>query len=223
MSTVTEIVKPKKTAKSSGAVSGNGKVRHLRSELFPVVLKINTKSWTFQQFYDFCQANEEWRFETDSEGNLIIMPPTTIETSRKNNRLNFYLTDWAIKDDTGEAFESNGMFTLPSGAKKSPDAFWISKKRYWNLSKKDREENFAPIAPDFVLELRSKSDSLKTLQAKMREYIENGVRLAWLIDPKERKVHIYRVGGEVEILENPEKISGENVLNNFELNMAEIW
>ena len=127
------------------------------------------------------------------------------------------------KKNTGVAFESNGMFTLPNGAKRSPDAFWILKERYYALSEEEREERFGRIVPDFVIELRSKSDSLKTLQNKMSEYIENGVRLGWLIDPFERRVHIYRADESVEVLENPQKISGEDVLSGFELDLTEIW
>ena len=115
------------------------------------------------------------------------------------------------------------MFTLPNGAKRAPDAFWILKDRYYALSKEEREERFARIFPDFVIELRSKSDNLRKLQSKMREYIENGVRLGWLIDPYEKRVHIYRADESVEILENPQKVSGEAVLPGFELDLTEIW
>lgn len=218
MSAVIDLTKPEKVTPAA-----NDETLDFRFDLFPIVLKINTKSWSDQKFYDFCQAHEDLRFETDSEGDLIIMPPTTIETSRKNNKLNIRLGIWAEKDGTGESFESNGMFTLPNGAKKSPDAFWILKERYWALSENERAEKFAAVVPDFVLELRSKSDRLRPLQAKMREYIENGVRLGWLIDPIKKRVHIYRSNGAVEILENPSKISGENVLPGFELDLAEIF
>lgn len=151
------------------------------------------------------------------------MPPTTLETSRKNNKINFKLTAWAEKNGTGEVFESDGMFTLPSGAKRAPDAFWIKKEKYFALSAEEREEGFARIVPDFVIELRSKSDNLQKLQDKMNEYIENGVSLGWLIDPYEKKVHVYRRNGEIEILETAEKVSGEDVLEGFELDLTEIW
>ena len=151
------------------------------------------------------------------------MPPTFLETSRKNTRINVRLGVWAEEDNTGVAFESDGMFTLPNGAKRAPDAFWILKDRYYALSKEEREERFARIVPDFVIELRSKSDNLRKLQSKMSEYIENGVRLGWLIDPYERRVHIYRDDQSVEVLENPQKVSGEDVLSSFELDLMEIW
>jgi Uma2 family endonuclease len=178
---------------------------------------------TDEIFYEFCQRNKDFRFEMDKRGNLIIMPPTFLETSRKNADINVQLGIWAKKDKTGIAFESDGMFTLPNGAKRAPDAFWILKERYFALSEIEREERFARIAPDFVIELRSKSDNLRKLQNKMREYIENGVRLGWLIDPSEKRVHIYRSDKTTEVLNNPKTISGEDVLKNFELDLAEIW
>lgn len=178
---------------------------------------------TDDAFYKFCRRNRDYRFEMDKRGNLIIMPPTFLETSRKNAKINVKLGIWAEKDKTGIAFESDGMFTLPNGAKRAPDAFWILKERYFALSKEEREEKFARICPDFVVELRSKSDNLRKLQNKMREYIENGARLGWLIDPGEKRIHIYRADKSVEILENPRTVSGENVLKNFELDLTEIW
>ena len=174
-------------------------------------------------FYEFCQRNQDFRFEMDKRGNLIIMPPTFLETSRKNADINVQLGIWAKKDKTGIAFESDGMFTLPNGAKRAPDAFWILKEKYYALSQEERENSFARIAPDFVIELRSKSDNLRKLQAKMREYIENGVRGGWLIDPGDKRVYIYRADKTVEILENPAKVSYENVLPGFKLDLAEIW
>jgi Uma2 family endonuclease len=115
------------------------------------------------------------------------------------------------------------MFTLPNGAKRAPDAFWITKEKYFSLTEEEREEKFARIIPDFVIELRSKTDNLKTIKEKMEEYLENGVRLGWLIDPYEKQVYIYRQNGEVEILDNPKRVSGEDVLQGFELDLAEIF
>ena len=178
---------------------------------------------TDKTFYEFCQRNKDFRFEMDRRGNLIIMPPTFLETSRINNEINFYLTAWAKEDKTGIAFESDGMFTLPNGAKRAPDAFWITKDRYYALSQEERENRFARIVPDFVIELRSKSDNLRKLQSKMREYIENGARLGWLIDPSEKRIHIYRADKTVEVFDNPNSVSGEDVLQGFELDLTEIW
>ncbi len=178
---------------------------------------------TDQAFYEFCQRNTDHRFEMDKRGNLIVMPPTFLETSRINNEINFYLTAWAKKDKTGIAFESDGMFTLPNGAKRAPDAFWILKERYFALSQEEREEKFARICPDFVIELRSKSDNLRKLQNKMREYIENGTRLGWLVDPYEKRIHVFRADKTVEVFDNPTTVSGEDVLKDFELDLTEIW
>ncbi len=188
-----------------------------------LTLDFSPLKMTDEQFYEFCQRNQDFRFEMDKEGNLIIMPPTVLETSNRNSEVNWQLRSWAKKDRTGIAFESDGMFTLPNGAKRAPDAFWILKDRYYALSKEEREERFARIVPDFLIELRSKSDNLRKLQNKMREYIENGVRLGWLIDPYQRRVHIYRAEESVEVLENPQKVSGEDVLSGFELDLTEIW
>ncbi len=178
---------------------------------------------TDKTFYEFCQRNKDFRFEMDKRGNLIVMPPTFLETSRKNAKINFYLVAWAEKDKTGIAFESDGMFTLPNGAKRAPDAFWILKEIYFALSLVEREERFARICPDFVIELRSKSDNLRKLQNKMREYIENGARLGWLIDPYEKRVHVYRGDKTVEVFNNPTTVSGEDVLRGFDLDLTEIW
>ena len=188
-----------------------------------LTLDFSPLKMTDEEFYEFCRRNQDFRFEMDKEGNLIVMPPTFLETSRKNLKINVRLGAWAEKDNTGVAFESDGMFTLPNGAKRSPDAFWILNEKYYALSEEEREERFARIVPDFVIELRSKSDNLRNLQSKMSEYIENAVRLGWLIDPYERRVDVYRADESVEILENPQKVSGEAVLPGFELDLTEIW
>lgn len=189
--------------------------------MFPISLKLNTKTWSDEKYFNFCREHKDLRFETNKDGDLIIMPPTGGETSDRNSEINFQLRGWAKKHGQGIAFESNVEFVLPSGAKKPPDASWILKERYYALTLKQRE-SFPPICPDFVVELRSKSDRLKPIQEKMAEYIENGVRLGWLIDPYKKQVHIYRGNGEIEILENPKKVSGEDVLEGFELDLAEI-
>ena len=190
-------------------------------EKFPILLKINTKSWTDDEYFNFCQQHKDLRIETNKDGDLVIMPPTGGETSDRNSELNMQLRLWAKKNGKGKAFESNVEFKLPSGANKSPDASWILKERYDALTQKERE-GFPPITPDFVVELRSKSDRLKPIQDKMAEFIENGVRLGWLIDPYKKQVHIYRQNGEIEILENPQTVSGEDVLEGFELDLEEI-
>lgn len=192
-------------------------------EPFYFVVKMGGKKFSDQQLHDIDAANEHLRIETNSDGDFEIMPPPFPETSRKNMAIDAQLWIWAKEDDTGVCFESSAKFTLPNGAKRMPDAAWILKERYFSHSKEEREESFTEIAPDFVIELRSKSDRLPILQNKMEEYIENGVRLGWLIDPYEKKVHIYRGNGEVEILENPKSVSGEDVLKDFELDVKEIF
>ena len=129
---------------------------------------------------------------------------------------------WAKKDKRGKVYDSSTGFKLPNGATVSPDASWVLSERLEKFTAKQREK-FLPLCPDFVLELRSASDSLKITQNKMQEYIENGARLGWLIDPKNKRVHVYRAKGDIEILENPQTVSGEDVLINFDLDLKEIW
>ncbi len=191
-------------------------------KVFPISLKINTKSWSNDEYFNFCQENKDLRIETNKDGDLIIMPPTGAETGDKNAELTTQLRNWAKKNGKGKTFDSSTEFELPSGAKKSPDASWILKDKYSVLTQKERD-GFPPICPDFVIELRSKTDRLKPIQAKMTEYIENGVRLGWLVDPYKKQVHIYRKNGEIEILENPKIVSGEDVLEGFELDLDEIF
>lgn len=177
---------------------------------------------TDDEFWDFCRQNDEMRIEMTKEGDVIIMPPTGSETGERNAEITMQLRLWAKKDQSGKSYDSSTGFKLPNGATVSPDASWVLNERLEKFTAKQREK-FLPLCPDFVLELRSASDSLKTSQNKMAEYIENGARLGWLIDPKKRRVHVYRSSGAVDVLENPDKISGEDVLENFELDLTEIW
>ncbi|MCW5961431.1 MAG: Uma2 family endonuclease [Pyrinomonadaceae bacterium] len=192
-------------------------------ESIPVTLDLNIFKLTDETFYEFCRRNEEYRFEMDADGKIIVMPPTFLDSSKKNAKIIVQLGIWAAKDGSGEVFESDGMITLLNGAKRAPDAFWISKEKYYALSKNEREQRFARIVPDFLIELRSVSDTVERLRAKMTEYIENGVRLGWLIDPVEKRVYVFRENGSVEILEAPKTVSGENVLKDFELDLTEIF
>lgn len=173
-------------------------------------------------FFAFCRQNDELRIEMTKEGDVIIMPPTTSETGRKNFNLAVEFGIWAKTDKTGVGFDSSTGFTLPNGAKRSPDISWIRRER-WNALTDAQKNKFAPICPDFVVELRSKTDLLKDLQDKMQEYIENGAGLGWLIDAISKKIYVYRSDEAVETLDNPEKISGEPLLKNFELDLKEIW
>ena len=174
------------------------------------------------EFYDFCMRNEDLNLELSSEGDIIVMSPTGGKTGRRNANLNAALVVWAKKDGTGQYFDSSTMFSLPNRAKRSPDSSWVKNERWDALSEKEQEQ-FPPICPDFVVELRSPSDSLKRLQKKMEEYIANGAQLGWLLDPSERKVYVYRPDAEVEIFEDPEAVSGEPLLRGFTLDVRAIW
>lgn len=174
------------------------------------------------EFLDFCRRNPDARIERNSDGEIEIMAPAHTETGEMNSSLTALVWFWAKKDATGHAFESSTGFTLPNKALRSPDASWISNRRWDALSDEDKV-GFARICPDFVVELRSQSDAVRKLKAKMNEYIENGSFLGWLIDPIERKVHIYTADGRVEILEDPTEISGDPILPGFRLNLAEVW
>jgi Uma2 family endonuclease len=178
--------------------------------------------FTDDEFWEFCRQNDEMRIEMTKEGDVIIMPPTGANTGERNSEINFQLKLWAKKNKQGRTYDSSTGFKLPNGATFSPDASWVLKERIEKFTVKQREK-FLPLCPDFVLELRSASDSLKDSQAKMEEYMENGARLGWLIDPKTKKVHVYRPNAESEILDNPKIVSGEDVLENFELDLTEIW
>jgi Uma2 family endonuclease len=174
------------------------------------------------EFYGLCQENEGWHIEQTCTGDLIVMPGTGGNSGKRNARLNFELVDWAKKDGSGEVFDSSTIFNLPNGARRSPDAAWISKERWHSLSQVD-QDRFPPLCPEFVVELRSRTDVLRNLLEKLDEYIENGAELGWLIDPIDRRVFVYRPDVEVEILNDPKTVCGEPLLNGFELSMAEIW
>jgi len=189
----------------------------------PLVLHLEPViEMTDDQFFELCQLNRDLRIERTATGELEIMSPTGGETSGRNFSLNGQLWLWTEQDGTGIGFDSSGGFKLPSGAERSPDAAWVTLER-WNLLTPEQQKKFPPITPDFVIELRSQSDSLTTLQNKMQEWIDNGVRLGWLIDPKQRRVYIYCPGVDVECLYNPATVSGEPVLPGFVLDMSKIW
>lgn len=177
---------------------------------------------THEQFWDVCQDNPELRLELTSDGELIVMPPAGSKTGHRNAGLTGQLVTWARQDGTGIVFDSSTGFTLPNKAVLSPDASWVRRDK-WDALSERQQERFAPLCPDFVVELRSSSDTLKSLRAKMQEYLDNGTQLGWLIDPRERGVYIYRPGVEVEVLTDVATISGDRVLPGFELQLAELW
>jgi Uma2 family endonuclease len=189
---------------------------------FAVALDLHSVRLTDEQFYQLCQDNEDLRLELTAEGELIIMPPTGGSTGSRNADITSQVTIWAKKDGTGLSFDSSTMFILPNGAKRSPDASLVSRGRWDALSEEERER-FVPLCPDFVLELRSATDSLPFLKDKMQEYIANGAQLGLLIDPKSKQAYVYRPSQPVECMDKPPTISGDPVLPNFALDLKDIW
>ena len=176
---------------------------------------------TEDQFYDLCRANPDIKFERNAKGEIVIVPPTGGETGKCNAGLTTDFVIWNRQTNLGVVFDSSTCFHFPNNADRSPDVSWIKQERWDALTEKQKEK-FPPIAPDFVLELMSPTDRLKETQAKLQEYIDNGVKLGWLLNRKTRLVEIYRQGKVVEIWE-PTELSGEDVLPGFVLNLASIW
>jgi len=191
-------------------------------ETKPILLNTShiTLRITHQEFEQLCQDNPELRLELTSSGELITMAPAGWETSERNGKLYLQVASWNLKNKQGKIFDSSGGFTFPSGAVRSPDVTWIQNSKFINISP---DVAFPLVVPDFIIELRSKTDSLKTLQAKMIEYRSNGVRLGWLINPQTNEVEIYRLGKEVEVLQYPMSLSGEDVLDGFVLDLSSIF
>ena len=184
----------------------------------PIILNLNAVNLSDEQFYQLCHSNDEWRLEQTAQGELIIMPPIGTISGNRESDLNGFVWLWNRQTKLGKVFSSSTIFTLPNSAKRSPDVAWIAKER-WDALPLEEQEKFAKICPDFVIELRSRTDSLTQLQAKMEEYLVNGVRLGWLIDPMSQQVAIYRPNQAVEIISLPTTLSGENVLPEFTLEL----
>jgi Uma2 family endonuclease len=192
-------------------------------EIPPLVLRLAPViEVSDQQFFELCQLNRDLRIECTSQGDLVIMPPTGGETGRMNFELTGLFSGWVHADGTGVGFDSSTGFTLPNGAKRSPDLAWVKRERWEALTAEQRRQ-FPPLCPDFVLELRSPSDALAYVQAKMQEYLDNGAQLGWLIDPIEKKVYTYRPQAAVECLDNPQTISGDPVLPGFVFELGKVW
>ena len=177
---------------------------------------------TGELFEQFCALNDDLRIERTAEGVIELMPPVYSDTGSKELDIGADLKVWARSDASGIAFGSNTGFTLPNGAMRSPDASWILRTRLDALTSEEKR-GFSSICPDFVVELRSSSDRLTVLQTKMEEYIANGARLGWLLDPLERRAHVYRPGADVEILDNPDSLSADPELPGFTLDLKPIW
>src|SRR5215813_3155141 len=175
-----------------------------------------------EQFEQLCRDNREIRMELTSRGELVLMPPTGSKTGARNMEIGRQLANWTKADGGGLCFDSSTGFRLPNGARRAADAAWIARERRRALTV-EQQEGFAPLCPDFVIELRSRSDDLPPLQEKMREWIDNGAALAWMIDQMRKRVFVYRPDKRVEVLEAPVSISGDPVLPGFVLDLAEIW
>ena len=203
----------------------------MQSQTIPLPSPLElTLELTDEQFFQLCIDNRDLRFERTATGELIIMPPASSDTGRRNADLSFQLEGWSRQNKhLGIAFDSSTGFKLPDGSDISPDAAWIRRDR-WDALTAEEKKKFAPICPDFVVELReaklsrreSTTDSLEKLRAKMKVYVKNGARLGWLLDRKNRKVEISRQGREVEILDAPATLSGEDVLPGFVLDLSDI-
>lgn len=183
-------------------------------------LNLNTVHLTDEQFYQLCQNNRELKFERTTKGELIIMPPVGGESGNRESDLIADLVIWNRQSGLGYTFSSSTIFKLPNGSDRSPDAAWIQRERWEALTPQQRRK-FPPIAPDFIIELRSATDDLASLQEKMQEYLDAGVRLGWLINPQDQQVEIYRrLGQEVEVRNLPTELSGEDILPGFTLSLA---
>jgi Uma2 family endonuclease len=176
---------------------------------------------THEQFRELCRDNSDIRLELTAKGELIVMPPTGWESGRRNANLTIDLGIWNRQASLGVVFDSSTGFILPNGAVRSPDAAWVARERITALN--PNPEGFLPLAPDFVIELRSASDRLKPLQDKMQEYIDNGVRLGFLLNPQDRTVEIYRLGQPIEVLQSPTEVLGDDILPGFVLNLKGIF
>jgi Uma2 family endonuclease len=184
----------------------------------PMILNLKSVNLSDEQFYQLCHNNDDWRIEQNAEGELIIMPPVGAISGNRESDLNADLVIWNRQTKLGKVFSSSTIFTLLKGGKRSPDVAWIANER-WEALPREEQEKFARICPDFVIELRSRTDSLSQLQAKMQEYLDSGLRLGWLIDPISQQVAIYRQNQEVEIVSLPTTLSGEYVLPGFTLEL----
>ena len=183
-----------------------------------VVLNIKNVELSDDQFYQLCQINEDWKLEQTAKGELIIMPPVGAISGNRESDFNGYIWLWNRQTKLGKVFSSSTVFTLPNGGKRSPDVAWIVNERWESLNIQEKEK-FAKICPDFIIELRSRTDSLSRLQEKMQEYLDSGLGLGWLIDPQNQQVEIYRQNQTVEIVSLPTTLSGEDVLPGFILEL----
>jgi len=186
------------------------------------VARLMQQRVTPEQYEELVYKHPDLWLELTSSGELILMPPTGLESDRLNFNLILQLGKWAETDGSGVCFGCSGIFALPNGARRIPDASWVKREK-WDRLTKDQQVRFGPLSPDFVVELRSRTDRLPPLRAKMVEYLKNGASLGWLIDPSERRVYVYQPDQEPVILENPETVSADPLLPGFKLDLTELW
>jgi len=184
----------------------------------PVILNLDSVHLTDEQFYQLCQNNQELKLERNAQGELTIMSPVGGESGSREADLIADLVIWNRQTQLGYTFSSSTIFKLPNGGYRSPDVAWIQKERWENLTPEQRRK-FPPIAPDFVIELRSATDQLEPLRQKMWEYLDAGVKLGWLINPQQQQVEIYHFEKPVELRNLPTELSGEEILPGFSLNL----
>ncbi|MGK7880985.1 MAG: Uma2 family endonuclease [Crocosphaera sp.] len=184
-----------------------------------IILNLKNVGLSDEQFYQLCQVNDQWRLEETAQGELIIMPPVGAISGNRESELNGLVWLWNRQTKLGKVFSSSTVFILPNGGKRSPDVAWISNERWDSLTLQEQEK-FAPICPDFVIELRSRTDSLNQLQSKMQEYLNSGLKLGWLIDTQNQQVEIYRQNKAREIVSLPTTLSGKNILPEFNLELS---
>ena len=187
-----------------------------------LTLDLATVNFTDEQYYQLCVKNKNIRFERNANGVLIIMSPAGGETGNRNAGITAILWLWNEEKQLGKVFDSSTGFKLPNGADRSPDAAWIPIEK-WDIIPTEQRRKLLPLCPDFVVELMSPSDTIKNTREKMEEYLENGTKLGWLINPKTKNIEVYRQGRDVEILENPSVLSGEDILPEFVLRLERIW
>ncbi|MDQ3012163.1 MAG: Uma2 family endonuclease [Acidobacteriota bacterium] len=220
MSTRSAAVKKRVEADASGIDAG---VISLASAELGWVFRLKKPKGGFsdKEFWRFCRYNPDLRIEMTKEGEMIIMMPMVPMGGNRKFKLSGRFSAWVDADNTGQGFSPSTIFTLPNGAKRSPDVSWIRRER-WDAMTDEQKNSTTAVCPDFVVELRSKIDRLKPLQKKMAEYSESGAQLGWLIDPKKKRVYVYRPGAPVEVLDNPTEVSGEPLLKGFTLKLAGI-
>lgn len=184
--------------------------------MLSVILNLDTVELTDEQFYRLCQVNHDWQLERTAKGELIVMPPVGGMSGEREANFIADLVIWNRQTGLGKVFSSSTIFRLPNGGDRSPDAAWVSLER-WQSLKREEQEKFPPICPDFVIELRSRTDELAPLREKMQEYLNSGLRIGWLINPQDQQVEIYRPFLSPEVIQLPATLEGEDVLQGFQL------